>query len=389
MRKLVFIIRDLGYGGAQRQLLVLASGLDRREFDVTVIHFYPGALEARFRDAAVKTVCVGKTHRWDLAGFFFRLARIVRAIQPDILHSYLTESNVMTACLKPICPRARIVWGLRDSQTDAQHWGVLGRWSFRLARLLSRHADLIIANSRSGREYYAGQGYPTDRIEVVANGIDTDRFSPATAGRELARGELGISQNTILFGVVGRLNAMKDHATFLRAAAQLATVVPNARFLCVGDGPADYLSEMQRLAGSLGIGDKVIWLAARPDMPSLYVALDALVSSSAFGEGFSNVIGEAMACGVPCIATEVGDSAWIIANANQVVPAGDAAALAAAMTRFARLPSSTIAEIKHQARLRILDHFTVPQMIRNTQALLLGQPAPASAPAVHSTPVPA
>lgn len=380
MQKLAFIIRDLGYGGAQRQLVTLAASLDRREFDVTVIHFYGGALESRLREAGVETVCVGKTHRWDLGGFFFRLVRIVRSIRPDILHGYLTESNVMTVCLKPFCPGAQIVWGLRDSQTDAHLWGILGRLSFRLARLVSRHADLIIANSRCGREYYSRLGYPKSKMAVVANGIDTARFRPDPVGRNQMRRELGIGEGDILFGLIGRLHAKKDHPMFLRAAAQLAARQPHVRFVCVGDGPADYFAELHRLAAELGIADKVIWNGARPDMPPLYNALDALVSSSAFGEGFSNVIGEAMACGTPCIATNVGDSALVIGRPEFCVPAGDSAALAAAMTRFAELTPEELSALKKQARSRIEDHFTVATMIGNTRELLLDLATAGAAP---------
>lgn len=371
MRKIVFIIRDLNYGGAQRQLVTLACGLDRREFDVTVVHFYSGPLEGTLRHAGVRSVCVRKTRRWNLIGFFVRLAGCIRGLQPDLLHGYLTESNLMTVLLKPFCPRARIVWGVRDSQTDAPLWGVLAGWSFRLARLLSRFADRIIANSRSGRDYYAGLGYPAGRIAVIPNGIDTDRFRPDPAARESARHELGAAPEDFLFGIAGRLNPMKDHATFLRAAARAAAAVPAARFICLGDGPPAYVAGLRRLAGSLGVEPRVIWRSSRHDMEAFYNALDVLVSSSAFGEGFSNVIGEAMACGTSCVATDVGDARWIMGDAGFAVPVGDDDALAKAMVRVAQLPPAELLRLKQRARNRMVDQFTVAQLVARTRELLL------------------
>jgi len=148
------------------------------------------------------------------------------------------------------------------------------------------------------------------------------------------------------FGLVGRLSPMKDHTTFLKAAA----LVPNARFVIVGSGDETYAQQMRDLATSLGV--HATWLPAQSDMPSVYATLDCLVNSSAFGEGFSNVIGEAMACGVPCIASDVGDSAWIIGNPAQIFPAGDHEALAKCMLEFAKQSSPLAPREEHGALRR-------------------------------------
>ncbi len=346
-------------------------------------------LKNRFQNA-FSQIEVQLKRRWDLIGFYVRLAACMRGIQPDLLHGYLTESNLMTVLLKPFCPRARIVWGVRDSQTDAPLWGVLAGWSFRLARLLSRFADRIIANSRSGRDYYAGLGYPSGRLTVIPNGIDTERFRPDPAARESARRELGAAEGDFLFGIAGRLNPMKDHATFLRAAARAAAAVPAARFICVGDGPPDYVAGLRRLATSLGVEHRVVWRSTQRDVAAFYNALDALVSSSAFGEGFSNVIGEAMACGTPCLATDVGDARWIMGDAGLAVPAGDCDALARAMVRVAQLPPAELLRLKQQARHRMVDQFTVAQLVARTRELLLDLcPAGAGAGCPRMEPSPA
>lgn len=344
--RLAFLIRDLGAGGAQRQLVTLAAGLRRAGHEVSVLHFYGGMFENALRDAGVRTMCVGKKSRWDLVGFFGRLVKAARETQAEVLHGYLAEANLMALFLKPFCRFPKVVWGVRDSQTDAHLWGVLGRLSFGLNCLLARFADVIICNSKAGRDYYAARGYPQGRMHVVPNGIDTDRFQPKEAE----------PRNTRVFGLVGRLSPMKDHATFLRAAAE----VPDARFVIVGSGDAGYEAEMRALADQLGAAERVTWLPAQEDMPAVYAGFDCLVNSSAFGEGFSNVIGEAMACGVPCIASDVGDSAWLVGDPRCVFPAGDHAALAQRMREFQ----------PHDPRTRVVEEFSVEKLIQRTERLL-------------------
>lgn len=344
--RLSFIIRDLGHGGAQRQLVLLAKGLAREGHEVSVIHFYDGAFRAELEAAGVHTICAGKKSRWDLPGFFFRLVKAARAARPDVLHGYLAESNLMALFLKPFCGFPRVVWGVRDSQTDAHLWGVLGKLSFRLNCLLARFADLVICNSRAGRDYYAARGYPRHKMHVIPNGIDTGYFQPRPHK----------PSKTLTFGLVGRMSPMKDIATFLHAAA----LDPHAKFIIVGSGDAKYETEMRALAATLGLADRVTWQPAQNDMPAVYSTFDCLVNSSAFGEGFSNVIGEAMACGVPCIASDVGDSAWIIGNKAQIFPAQDHEALVQCMIAFS----------PHNPRQRIVDEFSVEKLVERTSRLL-------------------
>ena len=367
--KLALLIRDLGYAGAQRQLVAFAKGLDPQQIQATVFCFYGGPLQQELEAAGVPVVCLEKRHRWDMLGFLWRVACSLRQFQPDVLYSFLAESNLLAALIaKPLLPNTRLVWGLRDSETDAALYGWLGRLVFALGRMFSRWADLIIANSHTGARYYAAQGYPSDNIIVVPNGIDTTRFRPNPDGRTRIRHELGIRDDEVLFGIVGRLSPMKDYATFLHAAA---TLDKRCRFLCIGTGSSQYATEMQALAVDLGLAGQIIWSPPRSDMPEIFNALDALVSSSAFGEGFSNVTGEAMACGTPCIVTQVGDSAWLVGDAGFSAPPRQPDALAAAMRQFLALSPAQLCELKDKARQRIEDNFTVPTMVRRTTTLLV------------------
>ena len=351
--RLIFLIRDLGHGGAQRQLVTLTKALYlSADFTVSVAHFYPGAFEAELRAAGVQTICIGKKHRWDLVGFFFRLIKTMRDLKPDLIHGYLHESNLMALFLKPLCGFPKVIWGIRDSQTDAATWGVLGKLSFRLNCLLSGFADKIIANSQAGRDYYIGHGYPAERLEIVPNGIDVERFESKKKDKHGST-----------FAIIGRLHPMKDHTTFIRAVA----LVPEAKAMIIGNGDAAYAEGLKHLASSLGIASRIEWRPAQDDLTQLYPTFDCLVSTSAYGEGFSNVIGEAMACGLPVIASDVGDSAWLVDDPHRVFPVGDHSRLAKAMREVLAMSADERQTLGQKNRQRIEQQFTIAKMVERTE----------------------
>ena len=208
-------------------------------------------------------------------------------------------------------------------------------------------------------------------MAVVENGINTIRFYPDPKGRAVVRNEWKVNANDRLIGLVARLDAMKDHRNFLQACALLAARRNDLRFVCVGGGGSAYRAELAAFAGDLGIADRLIWTGARQDMPAAYSAMDIACSSSAFGEGFSNAVGEAMACGVPCVVTDVGDSARIVGEIGEVAPPHNADALAGALDRMlARLEEH--AAIGCRARARIVDEFSVERMVFRTEQVVYG-----------------
>lgn len=372
-KKIVFLIRNLNYGGAQRQLLTLVKGLDRQCFDITVLYFYSGGpLENDLKDSEIPLICLEKCGRWDIFGFFWRLFQHLKQIQPDVLHGYLNESNLLTIFLKPFFPSTQIVWGVRDSNMDLKHYDWLSQLLFYAECFLSRFADLIVANSHAGKSYYQTHGFPANKIVVVPNGIDTERFKPDPKRRAKVRFEWGISEETILIGLVGRLHPMKDHPTFLRAAALLCGQRQDIRFVCAGTGPENYAQQLCQLTSDLGISEKVIWAGARSDMPSVYNALDIACSSSSYGEGFANVIGEAMACGVPCVVTNVGDSAEIVGNKGIVIPPQKPELLKNAINEL--IENIEISGCKRQdIRQLIVDRFSVLQLVLKTKSIFYNQ----------------
>jgi glycosyltransferase involved in cell wall biosynthesis len=237
---------------------------------------------------------------------------------------------------------------------------------FKVNCWLSILPDAIIANSHVGRDYHLALGYPAEKTVVIPNGIDTERFRPNPLARRRIREEWGIKEQEELIGLVGRLDPMKDHPIFIEAAALLAKRRSEIRFVCVGGGPDEYRAELQRHAKQLGLEDRLLWVGIREDMPAVYTALDIAVSSS-YGEGFANVIGEAMACGVPCVVTNVGDSARVVADLGEVVPPKDPVALRDAIERLLDQKPHTPAQV----RLRIVEGLSAEAMVVNTERVLL------------------
>jgi len=363
--KIIFLIRSLDYGGAERQLVTLAKGLHGLGHSVVVAVFYPGGqMETDLNKAGVSVKSLEKKGRWDVMGFLWRLILLVRRENPDILHSYLTVPNIISVLLKPVFPSLKVVWGVRASDMDLSKYDTLSRLSYRLECLLSRFTDFILANSQAGFHYAVKHGFPKSKMDVIYNGIDTERFYPDAQARHRIRMEWGVHEGEKLIGIVGRLDPMKDHQTFLEAAAHLAKQRDDVRFVCIGDGPKEYCNKLQTLGNDLRLRKRLIWAGARKDMHDVYNALD-IATSSSISEGFSNVIGEAMSCGIPCVVTDVGDSALLVGNAGVVVPPKNSYELASGWLYLLNHPKEYL-KLSVLSRERIICNFNLEVLYKKT-----------------------
>lgn len=369
--RVILLIRSLEIGGAERQFVQLAIGMHESGADVRAMVFYAGGtLQRELEAAGVPVIDLAKRGRWDIVAFFWRLARHAREVRPDVIYSFMASANILAVLVRPLIPHAKVIWGVRASNMDWSKYDWLSRAESFVQRMLSRLPKFIIANSHAGKNLCVLMGFPESRITVVPNGIDTHRFRFDGAARRLVRENWGVHADEILFGIAARIDPMKGHITFLEAAAQLSQTLPSSRFVCVGTGDNSLLSELKRLAKSLEIEDRVIWAGVRQDMPAVYSAWDMASSTSYYGEGFSNSIGEAMSCGLTAVVTDVGDSAEIVGPVGIVVKAGDASAIAAAWRTFSALTCEERAQRSAEARSRITELFSVRAMVDKTLVIL-------------------
>lgn len=368
MKRVVLLIRSLNVGGAERQLVALAKGLHERHVPVRVLTFYPGgALRPELEAAGVPVEDLDKRGRWDAVPFLWRLYRRLRALRPAVVYSWLTTANTLAVTIGRLAGVPRIIWGVRVSRMEFDRYDWLARVDYSLTRFAARRADRILCNSEAGRTFHAAHGYPPEKLRVIENGIDTDRFRFDSAGRERLRAEWKIGVGEALIGLVARLDPMKDHDTFLRAAALLAQRRADVRFVCVGGGPEKEARRLAALADGLDLAGRLVWAGARRDLPAVYSAFDIASSSSSFGEGFSNAVAEAMACERMCVVTDVGDSARIVGDVGYVVPARNPQALAKGWEAALALPVEERARRGRAARSRIEAEFSLARMIERTE----------------------
>ena len=370
MIKMVFLIRSLDRGGAERQLVTLIQRMDKNRFAVTLVTFYSSdRLSAELAASRIPVVSLRKRGRWDLFGFLWRLSRELRKLRPDIVHSYLVDPNLVAVFIKPLLKQAKIVWGIRASNVELKHYDWFARLNFRLQVFFSRFADLIIFNSYAAREFHFARGLSARNTIVIHNGIDTEVFRSHRLAGESLRAEWRIDPSAILIGLVARLDPMKDHRTFIKAAGLVAQRHQEARFICVGGGPAKYLEQLRSLADENLISDRLVWLSQCDDMPGVYNAMDILCLSSAFGEGLPNAVAEAMACDVPCVVTDVGDAAVLVGDTGIVVPPNDPLALADGIKKC--IDNLRQAQRPHP-RQRIMQQFDLQRLVDQTEAALGG-----------------
>jgi len=370
MIRLCFLSSTLDIGGAERQLLELARRIDKTRFDITVVSFHEkGTLLPEFeRIDGIKVRVLKKgafTGRWR---FWIDLWNTIRELKPDILHGYLDYPNIYSLLLGRLLG-AKVVWGIRNSELDRISYDWKARQLYYLNAHLSRYVDRIIINSWTGLEYHSAHGYNRKRMVVIQNGIDTKRFLPDRVAGERLRLELGIDPSAMVIGVIGRLDPIKGHLTFLQAAKYLLTHWPEVRFLCVGEGPETYKKKLVSAGESLDLAGHIIWAGPRQDMSSVYNALDIFTSAS-YGEGFSNAIGEAMACAIPCVVTDVGDSKQIMGETGIVIPAKDAAAMEQAWCSLFALGHDARRNMGVQARDRVQRKFGLDDMIAKSEKVL-------------------
>jgi glycosyltransferase involved in cell wall biosynthesis len=320
--RVVVLFRRLDIGGAERQLVEFARGVSGGHVRLTLVSFYDGGelLDIATGIDGVGCVSLGKRGRWDIVAFVVRACLTIWRLRPDVIYGYQGVANELALVIGRLIG-AKVVWGIRASRVDLTQSPRLSQAAFRVGAWLSRFVDLIIANSESGARYFSSHGYVSDRMVVISNGINTQRFAPDPAAGQALRETWGVKPQTPLVGIVARLDPIKDHQGFLRAASFVHAIRPDVRFVCVGEGSVIYKDRLERMSRELGIEDCVLWAGNNQSISAVMNALDVLCSSS-IAEGFPNVVGEAMACARSCAVTDVGDSSRLVADCGIVVPAG-------------------------------------------------------------------
>lgn len=358
--RIVHIITDLRLGGAQTMLFRLLSHLEPTGLQSSVVTMVAGGeFQKQFESIDVPVYSLGMQRNALEPRQVLRLGQMLDKLRPDLVQTWMYHADLLgglAARWKGLRP---MVWNIRHSNLDAGSNRRLTRWVARACAVLSHSVpDAIICNSFVAGELHAKFGYTQNKLVIIPNGFDTGLFRPDRDSYNTVRQELGLSLSTPLVGIVGRFHTQKDHRTFIQALSVLHRQRPDVHFLLSGNNVSCANPELTAWIAEAGVGSVCHLLGQRNDMPRLMAALDILCSSS-LGEGFPNVVGEAMSCGVPCVVTDVGDSAYVVGDFGAVVPPRRPDLLADAMANILAMEKSEYLRMSEGARSRILDHYSL------------------------------
>jgi glycosyltransferase involved in cell wall biosynthesis len=363
MLTVVHLITGLETGGAEGMLARLATRGDRRNLRQVVVSMTDaGTIGPEIAGGGIALRTLGLRRGAPDPRGLWRLHRVVREFGADILQTWLYHADLLGLAAWRLGLVPHLLWNVRCSESIG---------STVVRRLLAHWSDLpdaIVVNSAEGRRFHEALGYRPKRWVALPNGFDTAALRPDPAARECRRAELGLAADETAILLPARYHPMKDHANFLAAAALLAAAEPRVRFLLVGSGTAGN-PPFARLVAQHGMAERTVLLGERRDLAELYRAADIVTLSSAFGEGFPNVLGEAMCCGIPCVATAIGDAAAIVGDTGVIVPPRDPAALAAAWQRLIELRPDGRQALGARARARVVEHYDLAAIVARYHAL--------------------
>lgn len=304
-------------------------------------------------------------------GKMWKLARLIKESHPHIVQTWMYHADLLGGIAAKLVTNAPILWNLRQSNFDRMQ---SKRSSILVAKTCASISSwipwTIVCGSFAAREVHQNLGYNPSVMQVLPNGFDSACFMPAPNGRKKFLSEIGEPNLTGPFiGLPARYHPQKDHTTFFASAEKVLSHNPDAKFFLCGDGVEWSNTELVSTISRHGLNDAVRLLGNIEKMEGFYPAMDLIALTSAFGEGAPNVLGEAMLCGIPCVATDIGDSAYILGNSNYITSPQNPEQLAATIEGLLSLDKDERTQVGLKGRQRIMDEFPHDMMLRRYEAL--------------------
>ena len=366
MIKILHLISTLDRGGAEISLLKLVNGMSRDQFQNIVVSLKNvGPIGRLIQDSGIPVSSLNMRKGFPDPRGIIPFSKIINEFEPHIIQTWLYHANLFGILFKN---KAKILWNIRCSKMDLKRYGNIYRWTVKLGALFSYIPHVVISNSRTGRKVHEGLGYHPLQWEVIANGFDTNQFCPNSTSRKEVRTELGIPKDSIVIGRIARFDPMKGYQSFFKAVSRLHRNHPDVHFIIAGKGITKQNSELMNMIDRVSI-KKIHFLGERDDIHRIYPAMDIVSSTSAFGEGFPNSIGEAMSSGLPCVVTDVGDSKCIVNGTGIVIPKDDPIAIAQAWNRLINAGADERNKMGVDARRRIQKHYNLASSVKEYEEL--------------------
>lgn len=368
---IVFIITDLDMGGAEIMLYHLLSKINQQQFSPVVVSLIDsGVWGNRIEALGIPVHTVEMQQGKPTPAAFWRLIQTVNQLKPHIIQGWMYHGN-LAAQLASIFSAGKVpvFWSIHHSPTSLSSERIMTRAIIKVGANISQFNHKVIFVSQNSQNLHEKLGYNSDNSCVIPNGFDTDLFQPSVSAKRQLKNELGLSESSLLIGLIGRFHPMKDHTNFFQAAALIADNFKEVNFVLAGTDVDLNNSNLTDIIAKLNLSDRVHLLGERRDMNRIIPALDILSLSSAFGEAFPLVVGEAMSCGVTCAVTDVGDSALIVGNTGKVVPPRDSLALANAWKDLINIGVEGREILGKAARDRIITSFSLESVVNRYEKL--------------------
>lgn len=353
--RVLYVITGLSTGGAEKQLARLLSHLHGYGIEVSVVSLSArGAVSDEIEELGIPVWHLGLAQPWQLPWAAVRMMCITRHVRPHVIHGWMYHGNLAALFMARSMARGiPVVWGVRQSLYDLQREKAMTRALIRISARLSARAAAIVYNAQLSRRQHEDFGYATLSAKVIGNCFDCNQWLPDDQARDSVRQELGLPSHAPLIGLIARYHPIKGHEVFFDAASRLLDIGMEAHFLLAGRGVTPdtppFTGFLQKYPD---LENYIHLLGERHDIPRLTAALD-VASSTSWGEGFSNTIGEALLCAVPVVVTEVGEAREIVGDAGQIVQPGDAKAMAKAWNDLLALDFKARRQIGMIGRNRI------------------------------------
>lgn len=356
-RHVLHVISGLEVGGAEMALYRLILQSRGSAYTHTVIALTPeGGMYERFCAAGIELIVLD--FRRAPISQFLLLYRLMRKIRPDIVQTWLYHADMLGGLAARMAGNRNVIWGIRATDVD----GGCARSTVLVRRLCASTSrwmpHTIVCVAEAARRAHALAGYDAARMVVVANGFDLSCLTATQDQRALLRTQCGFSAEDMVVGTLGRFNADKDHANFVLAAGQLARRHDRLYFLMVGTNLDSDNQDLMRWIAETGYPNRFVLLGERADVPVCLAAMDIFCLSSRT-EAFPNAVGEAMAMELPCVSTDVGDVAVLMAGTGVLVPKANPGALAQGVAGLLAMGGDARRQLGRRAKARIHAEFTM------------------------------
>jgi glycosyltransferase involved in cell wall biosynthesis len=371
-RRIAHVITSLDVGGANMMLYKLLGRMNHEQFEAAVIVLMEsGKLGPRIEALGISVYALGAAQGRISLDTLRELRALIRRLDPELIQAWTYHSNVAVSLLAPFLPKIPVFWNIRHTPYDLKDYKRLTYLLIRYGKWLTWQPACIIYNSETSAKRHRQLGYRGKRTVIIPNGFDIEAFAPSEQARLNMRKLLGLSESALLIGMIARYHPMKDHDNFLKAAAELQFQKPDLHFVLAGTDVDPKNLELNQLIEAHRLGACVHLLGERSDIAWITAGLDIATLSSAWGDAFPNVIGEAMACGVPCVVTDIGDASCIVGNTGIVVPPRHPTALVKAWNKLLEMDATARTRLGEAARQRVIENYSLAKIARRYERLYL------------------